>query len=147
MSMFKTSAQLRLEKLALRQQLTVLRRSAPKRLKLRPADRIFWVSLRHVWVDWKSTLMIVKAETIMAWHRKGFACSGRGELTVVSRSPQRAARDSRSDSDAEPQQPALGSAPPSRRITEAGYRDHLTFRCQIQGATLQTAFTDLVDVP
>jgi len=37
-SMLKTSAQLRLENLALRQQLTVLRRSAPKRLKLTPAD-------------------------------------------------------------------------------------------------------------
>jgi hypothetical protein len=37
----KTSAQLRLENLALRQQLAVLRRSAPKRLQLTPADRIF----------------------------------------------------------------------------------------------------------
>jgi len=42
-SMLKTSAQLRLENLALRQQLAVLGRSAPKRLKLTPADRIFWV--------------------------------------------------------------------------------------------------------
>ena len=41
-SMFKTSAHLRLENLALRQQLVVLRRSAPKRLKLTSADRIFW---------------------------------------------------------------------------------------------------------
>jgi hypothetical protein len=71
-SMLKTSAQLRLENLALRQQLTVLRRSAPKRLKLTPADRIFWVWLRRVWSDWKSALMIVKAETVVAWHRKGF---------------------------------------------------------------------------
>jgi len=71
-SMCKTSAQLRLENLALRQQLTVLRRSAPKRLKLTPADRIFWVWLRRVWGDWKSALMIVKAETVIAWHRKGF---------------------------------------------------------------------------
>jgi hypothetical protein len=38
-----------------------LRRSAPKRLKLTPADRIFWVWLRRVWSDWKSALMIVKA--------------------------------------------------------------------------------------
>ena len=53
-SMLKTSAQLRLENLALRQQLAVLRRSAPKRLKLTPADRIFWVGLRRVWSDWKS---------------------------------------------------------------------------------------------
>jgi putative transposase len=71
-SMLKTSAQLRLENLALRQQLTVLRRSAPRRLKLTCADRIFWVWLRHVWGDWKSALMIVKAETVIAWHRKGF---------------------------------------------------------------------------
>src|SRR5438270_7783773 len=56
---------------ALRQQLTVLRRSAPKRLKLTPADRIFWVWLRRVWGDWKSALMIVKAETVIAWHRRG----------------------------------------------------------------------------
>jgi hypothetical protein len=46
-SMLKTSAQLRLENLALRQQLTVLRRSAPKRIRLTPADRIFWVWLRR----------------------------------------------------------------------------------------------------
>src|SRR3954471_18181977 len=71
-SQCKTSAQLRLENLALRQQLAVLRRSAPKRLKLTSADRIFWVWLRCVWTDWKSTLIIVKAETVVAWHRKGF---------------------------------------------------------------------------
>ena len=70
--MFKTSAHQRLENLALRQQLVVLRRSAPKRLKLTPADRIFWVWLRRVWGEWKSVLMIVKAERVVAWHRKGF---------------------------------------------------------------------------
>ena len=123
--MFKTSAQLRLENLALRQQLTVLRRSAPKRLKLTAADRIFWVWLRRVWGDWKSALMIVKAETVIAWHREGF----RLFLDVANPpwhggSPQGAARDSRSDSDAEPQQPALGCTTHSWRIAEARYRDH-----------------------
>ncbi|MBV8865258.1 MAG: hypothetical protein JO210_07645 [Acidobacteriaceae bacterium] len=48
-SLCQTSAQLRLENLALRHQLTVLRRSAPKRLKLTPADRTFWVGLRRLW--------------------------------------------------------------------------------------------------
>jgi hypothetical protein len=70
-SMLKTSTQLRLENLALRQQLAVLRRSAPKRLKPTPADRVFWVGLRGVWSDWKSALMIVNPETVVAWHRKG----------------------------------------------------------------------------
>jgi hypothetical protein len=49
-SVFKTSAQLRVENLALLQQLMVLRRSTPKRLKLTTADRIFWLWLRRVWV-------------------------------------------------------------------------------------------------
>ena len=71
-SLFKTSVELRLENLALRHQLGVLRRSAPKRLKLRPTDRILWVWLRGIWTDWKSALLIVKPETVIAWHRKGF---------------------------------------------------------------------------
>jgi transposase InsO family protein len=71
-SLFKTPAELRLENLALRHQLGVLRRSAPKQLRLTPADRIFWVSLRRVWDGWKSALMIVKPATVIAWHRKGF---------------------------------------------------------------------------
>ncbi|MBV9200680.1 MAG: transposase [Alphaproteobacteria bacterium] len=71
-SLCQTSAQLRLENLALRQQLAVLRRFAPKRWKLTSADRIFWVWWRRVWSDWKSALLIVQAETVVAWHRKGF---------------------------------------------------------------------------
>jgi putative transposase len=71
-SLFRTSVELRLENLALRHQLGVLRRSAPKRLKLRPTDRVLWVWLRRVWTDWKSALLIVKPETVIAWHRKGF---------------------------------------------------------------------------
>jgi transposase InsO family protein len=71
-SLFKGATELRLENLALRHQLGVLRRSAPKQLKMTPADRIFWVCLRRVWDDWKSALMIVKPATVIAWHRKGF---------------------------------------------------------------------------
>src|SRR3982751_2217973 len=71
-SFFKTSAELRLENLALRQQLGVLRRSAPKRLRLTPADRVFWVGMKRVWSRWQDALMIVKPETVLAWHRKGF---------------------------------------------------------------------------
>jgi putative transposase len=50
----------------------VLPRSAPKRLKLTPADQIFWVCLPRVWDDWRSALMIVKPDTVVTWHRKGF---------------------------------------------------------------------------
>jgi hypothetical protein len=63
-SLFKTSLELRLENLALRHQLGVLRRSAPKRLRLKPADRVLWVWLRRVWSDWRSALLIVKPDTV-----------------------------------------------------------------------------------
>jgi len=71
-SLFKTSTELRLENLALRHQVGVLRRSTQKQLKLTSADRMLWVWLRRVWADWKSALLIVKPATVIAWHRKGF---------------------------------------------------------------------------
>ena len=61
-----------LENVALRHQIGVLRRSAKKRPKLTPADRLVWVILSRIWGDWRSALAIVKPETVIAWHRKGF---------------------------------------------------------------------------
>lgn len=69
-SLFKTAAELRLENVAFRHQLGVLRRAAPKRLRLTPADRMFWVWLCRVWSHWESALLIVKPATVIAWHRK-----------------------------------------------------------------------------
>ncbi len=60
------------EILALRQQINVLRRSVPNRPRLRPSDRLFWTWLLRVWPDWRSALVLVKPETVVAWHRKGF---------------------------------------------------------------------------
>src|SRR5713226_6541853 len=68
---FRSRATLHLENLALRHQLGVLRRSV-KRPKLTSADRLLWAWLYRVWNDWRSSLVIVKPETVIAWHRKGF---------------------------------------------------------------------------
>ncbi len=71
-SRFHSRAALELENLALRHQIGVLKRSARKRPKLTPADRLFWVLLSRVWSGWRSALDIVKPATAIAWHRKGF---------------------------------------------------------------------------
>jgi putative transposase len=71
-SLFRSRAALELENLALRHQIGVLKRSARKRPKLTPADRLFWMLLSRVWSDWRSALDIVKPATPIAWHRKGF---------------------------------------------------------------------------
>jgi putative transposase len=65
-------ARLHLEILALRHQLGVLQRKVPTRPKLKTADRWFWVVLSKLWSDGRSGLVIVKPETVVAWHRKGF---------------------------------------------------------------------------
>jgi putative transposase len=59
------------ENVALRQQLAILQVSA-KRPRLRKRDRIFWVWLSRIWSDWRSCLMIVRPETVIGWHRRGF---------------------------------------------------------------------------
>ena len=62
---------LAVENLALRQQFAVLRRTV-KRPRLRPCDRIFWAWLSRIWPDWRTALIVVKPETVIRWHRKGF---------------------------------------------------------------------------
>ena len=43
-----------------------------KRPKLTATDRFFWAWLAHVWRDWRSALVMVKPETVVGWHRRGF---------------------------------------------------------------------------
>jgi hypothetical protein len=35
-------------------------------------DRLFWIALRRLWPGWKNVLIIVKPDTVVAWHRAGF---------------------------------------------------------------------------
>ena len=70
-SAFKTHRDLALENLTLRQQLAVLRRSV-KRPRVSDFDRGFWVLLSRIWRDWRRSLVLVKPETVIRWHRSGF---------------------------------------------------------------------------
>ena len=63
--------QLAFENLALRQQLTVYKRTAP-RPKLRAADRLFWAGLARVWTGWRQALVIVSPDTVLCWQRRRF---------------------------------------------------------------------------
>ena len=68
----RSRAALQLEVLALRHQLQVLQRTRPRRLRLAKTDRWLWVVLSRVWTGWRTALVIVKPETVIAWHRRGF---------------------------------------------------------------------------
>src|SRR3989449_4235271 len=71
-SCFRTRASMKFEILAMRHQLAVLQRRTTKRPSLRTADRLLWVVLSRLWARWRSALVIVKPETVIAWQRKGF---------------------------------------------------------------------------
>src|SRR5437870_6428934 len=82
-SLFQSRLRLQAEVIALRHQVTVLRRSQTGPVRLLASNRVFWVWLSRLWSGWRSALAIVKPETVISWHRRGFGLywawkSGRG---------------------------------------------------------------------
>ena len=66
---FRRRRDLEAELLALRHQVLVLnRKRGQRRVQLRPADRVFWILLSRLWSGWRKALIVVKAETVIAWH-------------------------------------------------------------------------------
>ena len=50
----------------------VLAKDSQSRPQLRATDRIFWVVLSRLWKNWRSALHVVRPETVVRWHRRGF---------------------------------------------------------------------------
>src|SRR5881296_580596 len=70
-SCLRTHRDLALENLALRQQLAVWKAREP-RPRLTEMDRSFWVFLSKLWTSWLHSLLVVRPETVVGWHRQGF---------------------------------------------------------------------------
>jgi integrase-like protein len=65
-------ARLEAENLILRQQLAVLRRKSPKRVRLLNIDRLLMVWLYQLYPALLDAIIIVQPETVIRWHRRGF---------------------------------------------------------------------------
>jgi hypothetical protein len=85
---FKSRGQLQAEILALRHQLNVLRQRAPRRLYLSWADRALFVWLYRRFPHILAAMTIVRPETIVRWHRKGFAAYWRWKSRCLGGRPQ-----------------------------------------------------------
>src|SRR5476649_1010391 len=70
---FKSRRRLDAELLVLRYQLNVLRQRAPCRLNLRWVDRALFVWLYRRFPRILDAITIVRPETVVRWHRMGFA--------------------------------------------------------------------------
>jgi putative transposase len=71
----------------LRQQLVVLKRQT-KRPVLTPSDRGVLVLLASRLRTWRETLLIVKPDTLLGWHRQGFRLFWRHKSKANSRQPR-----------------------------------------------------------
>jgi transposase InsO family protein len=71
-ALFKSKSRLEAENAALRQQLIVLRRKVPGRVRLSRGDRLFFVQLYRWFPSILKVIAIVRPETLVRWHRAGF---------------------------------------------------------------------------
>jgi transposase InsO family protein len=71
-SAFEARAAREAEILVLRQQLLVLSRRSRKRVRLRNIDRLMLVWLSRLFPSVVDAIVIVKPETLLRWHRRGF---------------------------------------------------------------------------
>lgn len=71
-SRFTRRTRLEAENLLLRQQLLVLRRKSPRRVRLCNIDRLLLVWPYRLYPALLDTILIVQPETVIRWHRRGF---------------------------------------------------------------------------
>jgi hypothetical protein len=68
----RTRSDLVLENLLLRPQLAILTRPTRKRPPLRRRDKLVWILVRRLRSDWRHHLIVVRPETVIRWHRRGW---------------------------------------------------------------------------
>src|SRR5260370_41204335 len=86
--LFRPRARLEAEILVLRQQINVLRRTAPKRLLLGGIDRLIFVGIFRLFPDVRGALTIVKPDTVIRWYRAGFRAYWRRKSTTRGGRPK-----------------------------------------------------------
>ena len=81
-------ARLEAENLILRQQLIVLRRKSPTRVRLWNIDRLLLVWLYRLYPSLLDAIIIVQPETVLRWHRHGFRAYWRWKSRHVGGRPR-----------------------------------------------------------
>ena len=71
LALFRNRTDQAMVELVLRQQLATYAHKG-SRPRITSLDRAFWIVLSQLWPRWKDGLCIVKPDTVVRWHRKGF---------------------------------------------------------------------------
>ena len=78
----RSRASLELELVALRPQVTVMRRQHPGRLRLFSTDRLLWVWLYRIWPQVLNAMVLVKPATVVQCIAKASGSIGGGDHAV-----------------------------------------------------------------
>ncbi len=71
-SRLKSRARLEAENIVLRRQVIILSRKRPSRLRLGNIDRLVFVWLYRFFPSILSAIILIKPETVIRWHHRGF---------------------------------------------------------------------------
>ena len=143
--LFKPRPRLEAEILILRHQLNVLRQRTPRRrLHLRWIDRALFIWLYRRYPRILDALSIVRPETVVRWHRKGFT----GYWRWKSRSPGGRPRIAREVRDLiRRMELAVGRYQDSWRTAQTRHQGCPVHGFRLHGTEAGSAIADLEDVP
>src|ERR1700730_14044495 len=118
-SPFKSKLRLEGENSALRHQLNVVRRRLPGRVRLTNHDRWFFIQLYRWFPSILQVPTIIRAETLLRWHRAGFRCYWRWKSRPLGGRPRIATELRALIRRMSMENPALGRATHPRRTAQA----------------------------
>jgi hypothetical protein len=145
---FRSHASREAEIMFLRQQLLVLTRSAPTRLKLRPADRLIFVMLYRLFPALLGAAVIFRPETLVRWHRSGFRRYWRWKSRRrVGRQQSKPNCHPRPRADSQPRKSTPGCTADPWRVAEARYRRRPVDGRQVHDPATAAAFARLANIP
>jgi transposase InsO family protein len=84
----KSRARLEAENIVLRQQVIILSRKARSRVRLRNIDRLIFDWLCRLFPSILNAITVVKPETVIRWHRRGFRAYWRWKSSRVGGRPK-----------------------------------------------------------
>jgi len=87
-SPFKSKSRLEAENAVLRQQLIILRRKVPSRVRLKNSDRWLLIQLYRSFPSILQVVTIIRPETLVRWPRAGFRCYWRWKSRARAGRPQ-----------------------------------------------------------
>ena len=142
---FKSRQQLEAEIVVLRHQLNILQRQAARRPHLRWADRALFIWLYRRCPRILHAITIVRPETVVRWHRMGFAAYWRWKSFSPGGRP-RIAKEVRDPIRRMSLEPAVGRHQDPRRTAQARHPGGPIHGFDLNGAAAGSATADLEDL-